>query len=128
MKHSQDIVLLELGVNFLVTSILAAFAWLMQFVGLPTLNAANAKKRRIANSAFMAFPMLAEAATTIMLLRNPSLPLVVAAVLWLGAIAGTIGFTLAYPRLSLDLLKRWNLLRALCWSARSCLLVAIMMR
>ncbi len=72
--------------------------------------------------------MAIEAVTAPLLLREGTPLIAVAEVLWIGVAIGTAGYTLAHSRNRLDLLPKWNLLRTLCWTARSAVLIAIMMK
>jgi hypothetical protein len=111
--------------NLAATLILTGIAWSLQFVQLPLLRKDDADLHRRRNSALVAPLMAIETVTAALLLRDPSPQIIAAFVLWIGVAIGTAGYTLAHSRNRLDLLPRWNLLRALCWTARSAILLSI---
>jgi hypothetical protein len=111
--------------NLAATLLLTGIAWSLQFVQLPLLRQEDAEAHRRRNSALVAPLIAIEAVAAALLLRDPS-PLIIAAfVLWIGVAIGTAGYTIAHSRNRLDLLPRWNLVRASCWTARSAILLSI---
>jgi hypothetical protein len=111
--------------NLAATLLLTGIAWSLQFVQLPLLRVDDAEPHRRRNSALVAPIMAVETVTAALLLRDPSMPIVTAFVLWIGVAIGTAGYTLAHSRNRPGLLPRWNLVRALCWTARSAILLSI---
>ena len=113
-------------VNFAATLFLAAVAWSIQFVQLPLLRPEDAARHRRLNTQLVIVPMLIEAITTLWLVIDRATPATITGeILWLGVAIGTIGYTLAHSRGALAQLPRWNLVRALCWTARSAILISI---
>jgi hypothetical protein len=111
--------------NLAATLLLAGIAWSLQFVQLPLLRKEDAESHRRRNSALVAPLMAIETVTAALLLRDPSPLIITAFVLWIGVAIGTAGYTLAHSRNRLEQLPRWNLSRALCWTARSAILLSI---
>ena len=111
--------------NLAATLLLTGIAWSLQFVQLPLLRSDDVESHRRRNSALVAPLMAIETVTAALLLRDPSTAIIAAFVLWAGAAIGTAGYTMAHSRNRIDLLPRWNLVRACCWTARSAILLSI---
>jgi len=115
--------------NLAATVFLAGIAWSLQFVQLPMLTNENAASHRRLNSRLVIVPMIAEAVAAVWLLFDDrSAPVIAALLTWCGVSIGTAGYTLAHSRARLDQLHIWNLVRAIGWTARSAILISIMMK
>ena len=111
--------------NLAATLLLTGIAWSLQFVQLPLLRKGDVESHRRRNSALVAPLIVIEAVTTTWLMRDPSTQIITAFILCIGVAIGTAGYTFAHSRNRLDLLSRWNLVRALCWTGRSAILLSI---
>ena len=123
---SSDLALLVF--NLAATLFLTGVAWSLQFVQLPMLRTEDTAMHRRLNTRLVIAPMAIEFVSTVWLaVLYRSVPLVAAFALWCGVAIATAGYTAAHSRGAIDRLKMWNLIRMWCWTARSGILIWVIM-
>ena len=121
---------------------LAGIAWFLEIVQLPLVRDAAdfpryIRAHRFRNTLLMALPMAVELAASILLWSNwrgmaATLLLALVLAIWLATFMGVIpGFhrlTRGYDQMAVNRLIAWNGVRAVCWTARSGVLLYIVAR
>jgi hypothetical protein len=128
--------------NLASTLFLTGLAWSLQFVQLPILLSGDDPeltsrlvRHRVLNTRLMVLPMALEFVTSAWLAWTARTALLlIAFLLWCVIGYATVWYSLLHrkPRTGLkkpamDRLKRWNWVRTLCWTARSAILLWIVM-
>jgi hypothetical protein len=112
--------------NLAATLFLTGLAWSLQWVQLEILRTEQLALHRRLNSRLMMAPMAVEGGTAAWLaMIHPGVWFIAALALWVAIGYATIRYAVDSKRENVGGLKRWNLVRTVCWTGRSAIMLWI---